>query len=253
MFSEIKDSLKLLQLGIAEAVWPTRCVICDTPGSLLCRTCTIALPYLDQFLSCPTCGAPWGRGICCECNQQTLQWKGLTRFPLDGCASSVLLSPETRRIVTTFKDRGERQLSETIARLMANALPNSWRAGAAFVPIPARRNAVRERGFDHISLVSKELSRLVGIPQISLLKALPRRDQRNLDAKERLANMAGSLALVPDAEARCKQAFGANMSAPPRIILIDDVFTTGATLFTAANALRGSGAKNVRALTFIRA
>lgn len=146
MIPEIKDSLKLLQWGIAEAVWPTRCVICDTPGALLCRACELSLPYLDQLLACPACGAPWGRSICCECNQQTLRWKGLERFPLEGCASATLLSPETKRIVTTFKDRGERELSETIARLMAQALPPSWRGDTAFVPIPARKNAVRERG-----------------------------------------------------------------------------------------------------------
>ncbi len=73
MIPEIKDSLKLLQWGIAEAVWPTRCVICDTPGALLCRACELSLPYLDQLLACPACGAPWGRSICCECNQQTLR------------------------------------------------------------------------------------------------------------------------------------------------------------------------------------
>lgn len=253
MIPEIKDSLKLLQWGIAEAVWPTRCVICDTPGALLCRACELSLPYLDQLLACPACGAPWGRSICCECNQQTLRWKGLERFPLEGCASATLLSPETKRIVTTFKDRGERELSETIARLMAQALPPSWRGDTAFVPIPARKNAVRERGFDHVALIAGRLSELTGIPRLALLRALPRRDQRDLDARQRLSNMAGSFALAKSTNVARGRASKALHAVPPRIILVDDVLTTGATLFTAANILRASGAKDVRALTFIRA
>lgn len=103
MLAEIKGSLKLLRLGLSEAVWQTRCVICDVPGVALCDKCSRELPYLDQLSACPLCGAPWGRGICCECNQQTLHWKGLARFPLDGCVSAVLLSPETKRIVTVFQ------------------------------------------------------------------------------------------------------------------------------------------------------
>lgn len=253
MLAEVKGSLKILQLGLSEAIWQTRCVICDVPGIALCEKCSRELPYLDQLSSCPTCGAPWGRGICCECNQQTLHWKGLAHFPLDGCVSAVLLSPETKRIVTAFKDRGEQQLSEIIARHMANVLPPSWQAGAALVPIPARINAVRERGFDHVSLIGAELSRMTGMPLTPLLRARPRRDQRNLDAKQRLANMVGSFDLEPNAAPPYKSALKTRLGISPRIILIDDVFTTGATLFTAGNTLRTAGAKEVYAVTFIRA
>lgn len=253
MLAEIKGSLKLLQLGLSEAVWQTRCVICDVPGVALCSKCSRELPYLDQLLACPLCGAPWGRGICCECNQQTLNWKGLARFPLDGCVSAVLLSPETKRIVTVFKDRGEQQLSEIIAHHMANVLPPSWQAGAALVPIPARTSAVRERGFDHISLIGAELSHITGMPLTPLLRAKPRRDQRELDARQRLANMVGSFDLEPNGAFPYGNALKARLGIMPRIVLIDDVFTTGATLFTAGNTLRAAGAKEVYAVTFIRA
>lgn len=160
-----------------------------------------------------------GRGICCECNQQTLRWKGLARFPLDGCVSAVLLSPETKRIVTVFKDRGEQQLSEIIAHHMANVLPPSWQAEAVLVPIPARTNAVRELGFDHISLIGAELSRITGMPLTPLLRAKPRRDQRDLDARQRLANMAGSFDLEPNGPSPYGNALKARLGimAPHRI------------------------------------
>lgn len=177
----------------------------------------------------------------------------MAHFPLDGCVSAALLSPETKRIVTVFKDRGEQQLSGIIARHMANVLPPSWQAGAALVPIPARINAVRERGFDHVSLIGAELSRMTGMPLTPLLRARPRRDQRNLDAKQRLANMVGSFDLEPNAALPYRSALKTRLGISPRIILIDDVFTTGATLFTAGNTLRAAGAKEIYAVTFIRA
>ena len=171
----------------------------------------------------------------------------MARFPLDGCVSAVLLSPETKRIVTVFKDRGEQQLSEIIAHHMANVLPPSWQAEAVLVPIPARTNAVRERGFDHISLIGAELSRITGMP------LNPRRDQRDLDARQRLANMAGSFDLEPNGPSPYGNALKELLGIMPHIVLIDDVFTTGATLFTAGNTLRAAGAKEIYAVTFIRA
>ena len=177
--------------------------------------------------------------------------KGWKSFPLDGCASALMLSAESKRIVTAFKDRGEQQLSAVIAQHLADMLPCSWAENALLVPIPARKNAIRQRGFDHVSLIVSELSRITGIPSANALCALPRRDQRALDARERLTNMAGSFALNP-AVAR-EQTLKRRMGARTCIILIDDVFTTGATLFTAAEALRPLLPEKNYALTFIRA
>lgn len=94
---------------------------------------------------------------------------------------------------------------------------------------------------------------MTGMPLTPLLRARPRRDQRNLDAKQRLANMVGSFDLEPNAALPYKSALKTRLGISPRIILIDDVFTTGATLFTAGNTLRAAGAKEVYAVTFIRA
>lgn len=161
-----------------------------------------------------------------------------------------MLSAESKRIVTAFKDRGEQLLSAVIAQHLADMLPCSWAENALFVPIPARKNAIRQRGFDHVSLIASELSRITGIPSANALCALPRRDQRALDARERLANMAGSFALNP--AALREQALKRRMGARTCIILVDDVFTTGATLFTAAEALRPLLPEKIYALTFIR-
>ncbi len=201
------------------------------------------LPYIDQLQACPTCGAPWGRGICCECNHQTLSWRGMERFPLDGCTSAVMLTPTTRRMVTVFKDRGEERMARVLAEIMANTLPPAWQEHSLLVPIPARKKAERKRGFDHMEMIAAELSNIASIPHLGLLEQKQRRDQRELDARQRLENMRGSIAVKP----------GKRALVPRRVIVVDDVFTTGATLFTAATTLRQAGAQEVLGLTFIRA
>ncbi len=237
------DSAAVLGEAVAEALWPTRCVICDTPGQLLCPSCRRELPYLDQLQACPTCGAPWGRLICCECNQQTLRSRGLERFPLQGCTSATVLTPETRRMATVFKDRGEERMAKVLAALMADALPPEWKKDAALVPIPARKKAKRERGFDHMSMVAHELSAFVCVPCLEALEQQPRRDQRELSARERLENMRGSITV----------RLGKRPVLPRRVIVVDDVLTTGATLFAAAEALQRAGVREVFGLTFTRA
>lgn len=225
----------------AETLWPTRCVICDMPGALVCTECALRLPYLDALYACPTCGAAYGIQECTECNSFTLHWKGLVRLPVDGCASACMLSAESRRIATAFKDRGEMRLAHFMAYLMAACIPPAWlEANPAIVPIPSRKAAVRQRGFDHMHLLARELQSITELPLEEALRARPTRDQRALDARQRLLNMQGSIEVKRTPTPRCA-------------LLIDDVYTTGATLFAAADALRGAGTETVYALTFIRA
>lgn len=242
---EIGAAARLLGEAVAETLWPTRCAVCDLPGEVLCPRCRMMLPYLDQLRACPTCGASGGWHICCECNSYILKWKDLKRFPLEGCVSATVLTPETRRIVTTYKDRGDRALARVMADCMANVIPPAWLPGATLVPIPARKQALRQRGFDHIALITKELQAITQLQSASVLVPRTRRDQRALDARQRLANMRGSLVLKKNYETE-------RATLSQRVILVDDVLTTGATLFTAADVLHAAGATEVFALTFAR-
>ena len=57
----------------AEVLWPTRCALCDRPGSVLCPQCESSLHFIDAWQACPRCGAPFGRAVCTECNPVALK------------------------------------------------------------------------------------------------------------------------------------------------------------------------------------
>lgn len=225
----------------AETLWPTRCAVCDAPGSLLCASCAAQLPFIDAIRACPRCGAPYGTIQCTECSGTRLTAAGYTALPLDALASAVVLDERSRRLVTTFKDRSEARLAPVIAALMAPYAHPSWiRARPVVTSIPASHQARARRGFDHGELVGHALAEALGLPFRQLLRAPAGRDQRKLGRQERFRNLQQAVSLAPGAV------------APRAVILADDVCTTGATLYAAAEALRRSGSERVFGLSFAR-
>ena len=228
--------------ALAETLWPTRCAVCDEPGELLCGPCRLGLPYIDWWRACPRCGAPFGRVQCSECNPVMLGATGRTAPPFASAASAVSYESAARRLVTTYKDRGERRLAGTMAALMAPYVAPGWRDGLQAVTfVPATPAARRRRGFDHAELLAQAVAEELGIACIDVLRRPHSFDQRRLSRAARLANMEGSMQALPGA------------TLPRSVLLVDDVCTTGATLFAASEALREAGAACVRCLTFARA
>lgn len=238
----IRAAGRLLGEAVLETLWPTRCAVCDAPGELLCDACRLHLPYLDWWRACPRCGAPFGTVQCCTCHPVMLARLGRAEPPFDACASAVMLDAATGRVATLYKDGGERRLAGTMAGLMASAVPPEWRADAEAVTfVPATAAAVRRRGFDHAELLAGEVAARLGLPCAPLLARPASRDQRRLTRRGRFQNTEGRFAAL------------AGASAPRGMLLVDDVYTTGATLFAATDALRAAGAATVYCLTFARA
>lgn len=226
----------------AETLFPTRCAICDAPGRPLCPRCARQLPYIDALLACPRCGAPFGRVQCTECNRILLAPFGYEEPPWDGAASALLLTDEVRRIVTVYKDQGERSLARPMAAIMARFVTPRWlRRNPAIAFVPATAAARRRRGFDHAEQLARELSWILDTDLAPLLATPRRLDQRKLTRTARIRNMRESLAVLPGA------------SVPRAVIVVDDVCTTGSTLFAATEALRKGGAEMIYGLTFARA
>ena len=233
---------------LAESLWPTRCVGCNAAGEVLCAGCRSALSYVDQWMACPVCGAPFGRIQCTECNSYSRrcmpEWNlGRGALPFAQCVSAVRFDDLSARIVRGYKDAGEQRLARFMAFSMACALPPAWLAPDACVArIPSTRAAVSRRGFDHAQILQEHLAALLGLPARTLLEPGRVRDQRGLGRFERFANMRGCFR--PLAQPGC--------SCTGSVILADDVYTTGATLMSAAETLLEQGFREVRCVTFSR-
>lgn len=227
--------------AFAETLWPTRCAVCDTPGEVLCAPCGLNLPYIDWWRACPRCGAPFGRVQCTECNDVMLNALERDQPPFDACASAVAYDEAAARIVRTWKDAGERRLVDAMAALMTPIVPPSWRTDRpVVVPVPATAAARRRRGFDHGEELACAVASRLELDVAAVLARPHSRDQRALARRGRLANMEGRFIPLPGA------------TAPSSALIVDDVCTTGATLFAAADAVRAAGALTVRCLTFAR-
>lgn len=232
---------RLAKEAFLETLWPTRCAVCDAPGEVLCGPCRQNLPYIDWWRACPRCGAPFGRVQCSECNAVMLQASGREAPPFAGAASAVAYQEGARRVVGAYKDQGERRLAETMATLMAPFVAPAWREGLQAVSfVPATAAACRRRGFDHAELIARGVAEELGLPYIGVFQRPHASDQRKLSRRERMANMRGRLSTLPGA------------TLPRSLLVVDDVCTTGSTLFAAGDALRDAGVEDVFCLTFAR-
>lgn len=232
---------RLAREMVSETLYPTRCAICDRPGAVLCTACETALPYIDACTACPRCGAPFGIVQCSECTRVLMEPFGYEDPPYDEMASALMLTEAVRRVVTVYKDKNERSLARPMAQIMARYLPPRWTYHTPAVTfVPATVAARRRRGFDHGERLARELSFICELDFAPLLVAGRRDDQRRLGRSGRIGNMRHSLTVM------------ARASVPAAVIVVDDVCTTGATLFAATEALRSGGAETVYCLTFAR-
>lgn len=236
----------------AETLWPTRCALCERPGTVLCGRCMHGLPYLDWWRACPRCGAAFGAVQCTSCDAVSLARLGRTELPYDGCAAATVFDDATTgRIVRIYKDKGERRLADDMAICMARCLPPTWDFDT-IAYIPATLSAYRYRGFDHAQLLAERFANLLetdarlsgqcSVP-LSVIEAFARpqsRDQRKLSRIERMRNISGRF--IANSEA----------CVGKRILVIDDVSTTGSTLLDSADALRAVGVSCVYCMTFAR-
>lgn len=218
--------------GVAELLFPTRCAGCELPGDVLCDRCREDLPRIEPVGACPRCGAPYGHLVCTEC------WA--TEWAFEAALAVGSLEAPLARAVVLHKDAGERRLAAVFGALLAEQVAAAWPGWPERVAyVPATRVALRRRGFDHGRAIAGSLGSELGVPVAEALHRTAARDQRELGRVARAANAAGT--------------FRAGSDACGRVLLCDDVFTTGATLDAAAAALLSAGAEAVRVAAVARA
>ncbi len=208
---------------------PQRCVVCGCGGTQLCVACREELPRLEPPL-CARCGAPtaWPVERCRECAGR--------RLGFASARAAVGYDAAARRLVHAWKERGLRRLAAEVAQLVAERLPPPEVDVLTFVP--ADRGRRLERGHNPAERLALELAALWELPCLPLLERTRGGRQRGSSAVERRT---------------VRGAFRARATAPRKVAVIDDVYTTGATAAAAASALRAAGARRVDAVAFARA
>lgn len=219
--------------ALLDLLYPPRCLLCDAMGRWLCDACRDGWPRPCPPL-CPECGEPLGSTPCRWCS------RGLT--PLSGAAHACLFDAGAREAVHLLKYSGKRRLAAPMAEVMdfvARTRP-SVQGADALVPIALHPTRLRHRGYNQADWLASALADLSGLPLYPWLSRV--RDtppQVGLTADQRQANVRDAFAASPACAGR-------------RILLVDDVATTGATAREAASALRRAGAASIRLLTFAR-
>lgn len=219
--------------GLTDLVFPPRCAGCDLPGAVFCPSCQRRLQDIPRSSACPRCGAPLVEDRCVECAGRS--------FAFERARAAGVFAPPLSRLVTVYKDAGERRLVPLLGELLAKALADEAEWAEALVPVPPRPEALARRGFDHMLLVARDAGARMHVPVHAALRATRGADQRVLGREQRRIN----------AEGRFRTRSG--IAVPARAVLVDDVFTTGATLDACARVLLGSGCEQVRVAVLARA
>jgi ComF family protein len=236
--------MKMLD-GLVSLFYPpicAECLVSVSPGEYLCETCNgNALRIESPF--CRKCSEPFSGTIsshftCANCADRTLHFEtAVSAFRSRGVV---------RRVIHQFKYGGEVYLRHLVSRWLDAAFEDERMAVRQFdllVPVPLHPARKRERGFNQAEALAKLIARKRGIPCQPLLKRVRyTTTQTAFDRTERMNNLRNAFRLRKNADVRGL-----------RVLLIDDVLTTGATLSECAHVLRKAGALSVCAATAARA
>jgi ComF family protein len=227
--------LARLAQAFLDVLFPPRCVACGEQGAFLCQACRETMPRALPP-RCPLCWQPEQRGeMCGRCAQ--------ARPAFEGVRSLYLYQGSVREAVHGLKYNYLSALARPMGEMMAAYLEAEALPVELVVPVPLFGRRRRLRGYNQSALLAREVARLGGL--LLAEGGLSRRrdtapQARSIDAEARRRNVAGAFAADP------RRVEG------QRILLIDDVMTTGATLDACAQALRQADAASVWALTFAR-
>ena len=237
--------------AVLDLVFPAVCPVCharsdDRLHRPFCQACWAALPLLPDP-GCRICGRVFvglPAGLACEaCRREPP--------PFDYARAVAAYRDGMRAAIHALKYRGRTAVAAPLAALLAEAGARLLAAPGAgpeipldgIVPVPLHPARLAERGFNQAELLAAPCAERWRRPLLghALVRVRPTQPQTELDAAGRRRNVAGAFAVARPAAV-----------AGRRLLVVDDVLTTGATVWAAARALRQAGAASVGVLVLAR-
>jgi len=241
--------IKKLSCYIFEFLFPTQCIVCENPGSILCRECFRHIP-IKKYDLCPICQKieTFAGRVCNLCENEK------KKIYLDGIIiASYYKHPILRDTIYRYKYGFIRKLAWPLARILLKKLflletfPFEL---FAFTPVPLHKKRRQWRGFNQSELLGQKLKRILFkndldilfIPDLLVRQRYNKPQMKIHSTQDRKKNIIGCFTLNKNFIKK----------VPRKIIIIDDVLTTGSTLNECAKILKRHGAEKVWGLVLAR-
>lgn len=232
------SALKAISTVTCDALYPQD-ITCDVCGGeliaesryRLCSACAEKMPFIDGKI-CLVCGGPVHNeaDYCVRCQNTESVFK-LNRSPL-------VYDKDAKALILALKFGKKQYIAKTLGAMMSDRFISEHMNAEIIVPVPMSTNELKKRGFNQAELLANEVGKRLGLPVLpALIKNRDTASQKQLTREERTENLKDAFSVVFK-EVRDR-----------RILLVDDVFTTGATANECAKALLKARCKDVSVLT----
>jgi ComF family protein len=234
-FSSVQELVQSVKAGLLDLLFPPRCVGCRAVGEWLCPRCRAQIEFIQPPI-CPRCGRPTRHPhLCAVCRRAPLS--------LDGIRAVAYFEGVLREAIHCFKYENLQALASPLGQFLVEYLIHHSLSAEVVVPVPLHPKRLVERGYNQSALLARQLAQQVHLPLVenSLQRVKETAPQVGLNAQERRENVRHAFRCVDE---RLKGR---------RVLLIDDVCTTGATLEACGIALREQAVRSVWGLLLARA
>lgn len=222
--------LRLLK-ALTRFLYPAFCCFCGRPEVYVCTDCLNSNLYYESFINCPKCPGLLRNG-------ELIHKVCSRRSALDGVLAVCWYEGNSRKLISSLKYQFSTKIAPILSNLINRRIGNIIKEIDLVVPAPLHPARNKWRGFNQSHL----LATTIPLPLNDCLeKTQPTQAQAKLNRRERLTNLTGSFKVKEPQYVRGK-----------RILLIDDVMTTGSTLEQCARALKSAGAKSVIGVVFAK-
>lgn len=235
MFRTLVNGIKKMEA--AARTLPSQCAVCHAwPAAPVCEACVVR--FAQPVPRCQTCALPVPQGVlrCGACIKLPP--------PLDACVAAVAYAYPWSGLIARYKFSGNPGWASTFALLIQSA---PWTEPALdraclLVPMPLSKQRLQARGFNQALVLARALQPDKTDARV-LLRIKDTPAQSTLDRKQRLQSVQDAFAVDP---------FLVDRVSGRRIVLLDDVMTSGASMYAAARALRGAGAAHITGMVIAR-